>query len=76
MPIPHRHDTRGGPPAIFPLFVLLVLFHLRPRDDEAPEVFEEPGAAGDHDELAEFSCHDVADASVVRGRGFGVFEVV
>ena len=76
MSIPHHHHTRGGTPAVFPIFHVLVLSHLRPRDDEAPQVSEEPGATGDLHELAEFPCYDVVDASMVRRRGFGVFKIV
>ena len=65
MPIPHRHHARRGAPAVLPIFDLLVLFRLRPRDDEAPAISEEPGAAGDHNELEEFSCDDAVDASLV-----------
>ena len=65
MPIPHRHHARGGASVVFPVFDLLVLFHLRPCNDEASEILEEPGAAGDRNEPAEFPCDDDVDTSVV-----------
>ena len=76
MPVPHRHDAHRSASAVLPVFDFLVLFRVRPCHDEAPEVSEGPGAAGDRDELEELSCHDAVDPSVVRGRGFGILEVV
>jgi len=63
--ITHRRDARGSAFAVLPVFNVFVLFHLRPCDDEASEVPEEPGAAGDRDEHAELPCDDALDPSVV-----------
>ena len=76
MPITHRRDARGSSFAVLRVFDVFLLFRVRPRDDEAPEVLEEPGTTGDRDEPAEFSRDDALNAPVVRGGGSGLYEAV
>lgn len=76
MPIPHRHHPGGSTFTVLSVLDVFVLFRLRPRNDETSEVPEEPGAAGDRDELEELSCDDALDTSLVRGRGPWVLQAV